>query len=455
MIQMKQWRHWSVTSKESIFDRPGTIVVTLLFLIPIVVVSGQSSTNSGEFNPMDTDMDGVDDNFDVLDDDHGIQSFGMRDFDEWPNWRHDTISTSESPDRALFLPHSADTKAMTVLIGSQGIWKVTGTQLLELSSMGSDVSIVASAAFRPNPESTWSLLISTDVPDIRIINEDSEGHWMTSILGQTSITVQNLAIGDVDNDGFSDVIAMYDNGTAELWDNVAGELRITPVMAIQSYDCEEEVSCSRPMAWAFNDMDRDGDMDMLSGWHNGDIVLHVRNARGEWEDSLLRDGAALDEWPDPVKSIICTDIDGTGYNDLLVVSDVLLEIWINEGYSFNRSKALQIYDIEEANILHLETYQDVHLIVRHEDGRIGHGSISNGITWSSTNGAKSLSTFDLSEDGDVDVVIVLDGVIHIHENGPGLGEIIRRATPVLLIIAGIFIYALHTQWRYNRTMQQK
>ena len=209
------------------------------------------------------------------------------------------------------------------------------------------------------------------------------------------------------------------------------------------------------MAWAFNDMDLDGDMDMVSGWHNGDIVLHVRNARGEWEDSLLRDGETLDEWPDPVKSITCVDIDGTGYNDLLVVSDVLLEIWINEGYTFNRSKTLHIYDIEEADILHLEAEEDVHLVVRHEDGRIGFGSISGGITWTLTTGAKSLSSFDLGEDGDVDVIIVLDGEVLIHENGPGLAEITRRAAPALLIVVGIIIYAFHTQWRYNRTLRQK
>ena len=115
----------------------------------------------------------------------------------------------------------------------------------------------------------------------------------------------------------------------------------------------------------------------------------------------------------------------------------------------------RIYDIEEAEILHIEAEHDVHLIVRHEDGRVGHGSISGGISWSSANEAKSLYTFDLGEDGDVDVLIVLDDVIHIHENGPGISEMVQRATPVLLIIVGIIIYAFHTQWRYNRTMHKK
>ena len=453
--QMKQWRHWNVTSKESTSEHLGTVLVTLLFLAPIIVVSGQSVALSGESDLMDTDMDGIDDRIDVLDDDPRIHSFGTRHFDAWPDWRHETISLSESVDKTLFLPTSKDTKAMTLLIGNRSIWKISGSQLLEVSSMESDVNIVAAAAIRLGPDEPWSVIVSSDVPDIRMLNEDDENQWISSTLGNTTTTVHDLAVGDIDNDGFPDVVAMYDNGTAEVWDNVAGDLRITPVMTIQGYDCEARASCSKPVTWTFNDMDRDGDVDMMSGWRNGDLVLHVRNARGEWEDSLLRDGTALDEWPDPIKSVICTDIDGTGYDDLVVVSDVLLEIWINEGYTFNRSKALQIYDIEEAGVLHIEGEQDVHLIVRHEDGRVGHGSISDGISWSSTNNAKSLSTFDHGEDGDVDVIIVLDDVIHIHENGPGIGEILRRATPVLLIIAGIIIYAFHTQWRYNRTMRKK
>ena len=453
--QMKLWRHWNVTSKESISDYLGTILVTLLFLAPVVIVSGEGITSSSEFNQMDTDMDGIKDHIDVLDDDHRIHSFATRQFDAWPDWRHETISLSESVDKALFLPHSKDSKAMTLLIGNRSIWKISGTQLLEVSSMESDANIVTAAAIRLGPDKPWSVIVSTDVPDVRILNDGGGSQLVSSILGKTTTTVHDLAVGDADNDGFPDVVAMYENGTAELWDNVAGDLRIAPVMITQGYNCEARASCSRPVTWTFNDMDKDGDMDMLSGWHNGDLVLHVRNARGEWDDSLLRDGTALDEWPDPIKSVICTDIDGTGYDDLVVVSDVLLEIWINEGNTFNRTKALQIYDIEEAEILHVEAELDVHLIVRHEDGRIGHGSISGGISWSSTNEAKSLYTFDLGEDGDVDVIVVLDDVIHIHENGPGIGEILQRATPVLLIIVGIVIYAFHTQRQYNKTMRKK
>ncbi len=121
---MKQWRHWNVTSKESISDYLGTILVTLLFLAPIAVVSGEGFTTSSESGQMDTDMDGINNQIDVLDDDHRIHSFVTRQFDTWPDWRHETISLSESVDKALFLPQSKDSKAMTLLIGNRSIWTI-------------------------------------------------------------------------------------------------------------------------------------------------------------------------------------------------------------------------------------------------------------------------------------------------------------------------------------------
>ena len=99
-----------MTSKESTCEHLGTVLVTLLFPAPIIVVSGQSVALSGESDLMDTDMDGIDDRIDVLDDDHRIHSFGTRQFDAWSDWRHETISLSESVDKTLFGGRTAMTR---------------------------------------------------------------------------------------------------------------------------------------------------------------------------------------------------------------------------------------------------------------------------------------------------------------------------------------------------------
>jgi len=164
-------------------------------------------------------------------------------------------------------------------------------------------------------------------------NDRSSSDWPMTLIDDSCTRSFNVRVADLDRDGRNDVIASEDDapngGTLHLY-SYSGDPRIPRNWtdgSISSFSAGEGIS-----VFEIVDVDDDGDLDIVTGNHQGDIYIlenpypdSVRHGQ-EWNRYRVSESNAS------VREIDVGDIDGDGDSDIVVADQSKNRvIWFENG----------------------------------------------------------------------------------------------------------------------------
>ena len=117
------------------------------------------------------------------------------------------------------------------------------------------------------------------------------------------------AFGDLNSDGFLDLLVVNDIGSNHLYLSNQG----SPLTAVTSADIVSESITAASAAFA--DYNNDGFPDLYVAWSDGDDRLYTNDGAGGFTRSLMRGNVGY--YP---QDVIWGDFDGDGYVDLFVAN---------------------------------------------------------------------------------------------------------------------------------------
>jgi len=180
---------------------------------------------------------------------------------------------------------------------------------------------------------------------------------------------------DIDGDGDMDVLSTSSN-SIEWYENIDGQGNFSPQQSVTTFTSSASLVYSA-------DIDGDGDMDVISASYPGDKIVWNENIDGQGNFGPQQIISAFANGPSELHA---TDLDGDG--DIDVLSALAWEdkiVW----------------------------YENI-------DGQGNFGSQQ--IIMSNEEGASSVYTTDIDDDGDIDVVSSSDVRIAWYENTDGQGN---------------------------------
>lgn len=144
-------------------------------------------------------------------------------------------------------------------------------------------------------------------------NSASGSVWTTVTAFTSTLQITSVAIGDIDNDGDRDIVlGVSGSGASVLWlDNTAGDgsawssnVVITSGSGVSAHSV------------AVSDFDRDGDLDIVSGRNDGNILVHSNAGNGAaWNHTLVHSAGGA------IRSLAVGAIDGDIDIDIASVGD--------------------------------------------------------------------------------------------------------------------------------------
>jgi len=177
---------------------------------------------------------------------------------------------------------------------------------------------------KPLPEAGISTVtgawFDSDLPSIVVTSETGEG-WIFDGQGnqiarfgesQNDPEMKHSAIGDIDGDGFMEIVTMA-NGHVGCFNHNGSPANYFPVP-----NYPREISLSSPI---LGDVDGDGSVDILTASSKGDILAY--NAQG-----MVVEGFPVSHGGSKVLSPVLLDLDGDGDTELAAVSEKgYLYVW--------------------------------------------------------------------------------------------------------------------------------
>ncbi|MCP3976526.1 MAG: hypothetical protein GY720_18720 [bacterium] len=244
------------------------------------------------------------------------------------------------------------------------------------------------------PPRCWSFTIAT---------EDSEGEFLSPVDHAVGVNPRSLAAGDLDGDGYADLVAAnFDAGTLSLLLN-DGEGDFAPQTAV--------ATGSGPTQLAVADFDADGDLDLAVPSYDGnDLTVHFNNGTGGFPTQTT-----FGSYPHPLTAW-AADFDCDGDQDLAVLggSPGWVTIELNDGtggfttsYSVavgTAPQSLAAGDLNNDGLIDLVVAnRDDHnlsLLVNFGDGVFGPFTPQ-----SVTGGPISVHAADVTGDGELDLIV--------------------------------------------------
>ena len=199
---------------------------------------------------------------------------------------------------------------------------------------------------------------------------------------------------DIDGDGDMDVLSTSSN-SIEWYENIDGQGNFSPQQSVTTFTSSASLVYSA-------DIDGDGDMDVISASYPGDKIVWNENIDGQGNFGPQQIISAFANGPSELHA---TDLDGDG--DIDVLSALAWEdkiVW----------------------------YENI-------DGQGNFGSQQ--IIMSNEEGASSVYTTDIDDDGDIDVVSSSDVRIAWYENTDGQGNFGSQQIIDSDVIDGRDVYA--------------
>jgi hypothetical protein len=246
------------------------------------------------------------------------------------------------------------------------------------------------------------------------------GLWTTHVeVGDSTASVRSVAVGDLDNDGNLDIVSgsnAGDDAEVMTWQNDG-----TPFSdAWLSTDIG--ASDADVASVVLGDLDNDGDLDIVSGNHSGEIVA--------WQNALVHRCMSFDSTgnevgssADGVWSVALGDLDNDGDLDIVSGSgrDENYEIiaWQNDRTPFNDTWTQQdvgatgtayVYSVAVGDLDNdgdLDIVSGSHLgevTVWQNDSSPFSGTWTQQSVGTSDAGVPSVTLGDLDNDGDLDIV---------------------------------------------------
>jgi hypothetical protein len=206
------------------------------------------------------------------------------------------------------------------------------------------------------------------IEDTTLYLNDGAGFFTDSTQGLHGRSLAILA-GDIDADGDVDILRARD-GANTVWVNDGTGLFDFPGQILGT-----DMSNGAVLA----DLDGDGDLDLASADDWGSDHVYWNDGAGTFTDS------GLDFGYDDSSAMAAGDMDGDGDADLVVAS---------------RTGGCRVHHASLAGVWGSATYED------------GGQALANGIE-------RDLATGDLDGDGDVDLVLAIDGANEVWTNAAG------------------------------------
>lgn len=214
----------------------------------------------------------------------------------------------------------------------------------------------------------------------------------------------SIAHGDVNNDGFDDlIVASTDDDKILLHKNVAGDLTAESVILVSLGQISD------PSFVTSVDVDGDELMDILAMSNNQDKVYWIRNlGADQWSDAnvLIQNVSS--------ENLIVADIDGDSVKDIITVVDNIL-MWFknNGGGQFGSGITIGNYGyITELYATDVENDGDLDLFFRRSSNQdfrfirnLGNNQFASALTLVTFNGIRNVSFLDADNDGDSDIFV--------------------------------------------------
>jgi len=231
------------------------------------------------------------------------ETFGVALGDVDGDGDNDAVVVDAYDDMEVYLNDGTGTFTYNQTYGSGQSW--FGVYLVDVDD-DSDLDIIVSGFYSGEGCEIWK--------------NDGTGNftlWQGNIA--TSISMRNLAIGDLDGDGSLDIFApAYSSGDTEVWFN-DGDGTFE--------NSDQELTGSNCTGAALADFDGDGDLDAyISRTNNSPNTVWLNDGLGNFTDSGQSLGVAFSSGVD------AADFDGDGDVDVVVANwQVPSQVWLNDG----------------------------------------------------------------------------------------------------------------------------
>ncbi len=263
------------------------------------------------------------------------------------------------------------------------------------------------------------------------------------VTNQNTINPRSVYSVDIDGDSDNDIVAAsFESGMIVWLRNINGTGTFEFQQTVTSeVDSVEEIVC--------NDIDGDGDPDIVSASRAGNMIAWYENEDGlgtfgpQQVISTTAEGACF---------VFCADLDGDGDSDVLSASDIDNEaVWYentdgegtfgpeqiidNQADSLKCVFSVDIDGDEDFDVVTTSYNNDTIAWYENTNGQGDFGAQQ--IVSTEANGAHSVYCVDIDNDGDNDIVasLQLDNAIVWFENMNGLGNFSFGGI-VTLIVAG-------------------
>lgn len=205
-----------------------------------------------------------------------------------------------------------------------------------------DLDVVATLPGARTMNVRWFRNPVIDIPDDYHI---SDGGWQVGVVAQIATGADLVRLEDIDDDGITDVVVRSTAGRVIQWlkgpdGPTSGSMRAIPWQVFTIAEFTERA----PEAIAVGNLDSDEELEVIASAEGGLVRLDPRSASAvfdQWTETLI-----IDEHPDQdrdadlpatdpnvapeeaeasastaMNSILVTDLDGDGANDLVVTLD--------------------------------------------------------------------------------------------------------------------------------------
>ena len=236
---------------------------------------------------------------------------------------------------------------------------------------------------------------------------------------------QDFRVGDADGDGDTDLLMPFFNGQV-LWIANLGNGVLADLGTISSIP---PIQVGNDLV--FEDLDGDGDRDIVCGQINDTLPVHLNNGAGWFTTAsslALTPGSYAYEFR-------AADLDGDGDRDIVVAASTDLTWYRNQGAgTFVRETGsfpgggygnLEFADIDEDGDLDLVSNGSLHQIMTND----GTGVFQDapGLLWSPLVATPQI--LDLDEDDDVDLLAVVNNSWQRINNRSRAAESLQRVQP--------------------------
>ncbi len=198
-----------------------------------------------------------------------------------------------------------------------------------------DLDVVATSPGAPTFNIRWYRNPALDIPDDFHI---SDGSWQTGLVAQVATDADIVRMADIDRDGIVDVAMRSSVGQLIQWFKGPSGPTTSPLRAIPwRVFTLAEFTDRAPHALALGDITGDAQVELIASADGGLVWFDSQNATSvfdQWGETIIVDDgtSAVPSDPDAdpnaqtstatlMNSILITDLDGDGRNDLVVSID--------------------------------------------------------------------------------------------------------------------------------------